>query len=93
MGTIKKIEALKARKAKIEQELAALKARENEQARKEDTRLKVLIGAAMLTDSKIRRKTEEMIEEVLQRAITKERDRAFLKSKGWLKTEKPTDGQ
>jgi hypothetical protein len=93
MGTKEKLETLKQRKAKLEQEIAALQTRENAQARKEDTRLKVLIGAAMLTDSKIRPKTVDMIEEVLQRGIKEERDREFLKSKGWLKIGNPKNGQ
>lgn len=92
-GTQEKLEALKQKKEKLEKQIAALKAHEASQARKEDTRLKVLIGAAMLADSKIRPKTEETIKEVLQRAIVEERDRKFLESKGWLKTEKPAGGQ
>ncbi len=88
MGTKEKLESLQQRKAKLEQEIAALKARETAQERKEDTRLKVLVGAAMLADTKINPQTVQLIEEVLQRAITSERDRAFLQGKGWLPSAK-----
>ncbi len=84
MGTKEKLETLQQRKAKLEQEIAALRARETAQERKEDTRLKVLIGAAMLADTKLNPQTVQFVEEILHRAITSERDRAFLQSKGWL---------
>lgn len=93
MEAKKKIEELKQRKAKIDEQLSALKKKDAAQERKDDTRLKVLIGAAMLADSKIRPKMALFIEEVLQRAVKDERSRAFLKSKGWLKTEPPKNGQ
>lgn len=93
MGAKEKMEALKQRKAKIDEQIAALKARETAQARKEDTRLKVLIGAAMLADVKIHPKTGEFIKDVLQRAITEKRDREFLQNKGWLQDEQTKSGQ
>lgn len=84
MGTKEKMEELKRRKAQLDQQIAALKSREAAQARKEDTRLKVLIGAAMLADSKINPETAAFVKEIVQRAITEKRDREFLKSKDWL---------
>lgn len=89
MGTKEKLEALKQRKAKIEQELAAIEARQKARDRKEDTRLKVLIGAAMLADAKLNPSTIQFIEEVLQRGIIAPRDREFLQGKGWLPAAKP----
>ena len=80
-------EKLKERKSIIEKKLAALEAKEKAKARKDDTRLKVLIGAAFLADAKINPKTDKGIRIVLQRAITSERDRAFLKRMGWFETE------
>ncbi len=88
MGTKDKMEELKQKKAKLEQQIATLKAREAAQARKDDTRLKVLIGAAMLSDSKINPQTDAFVREVVHRAITEKRDREFLKSKNWLPEEK-----
>lgn len=87
MGTKEKMEELKRRKAQLDQQIAALKAREMAQVKKEDTRLKVLIGAAMLADSKINPQTGVFVQEVLQRAITEKHDRKFLKSKDWLPEE------
>jgi len=82
------LDSLLQRKAKIEKQIADLEARRKSQERKEDTRLKVLVGAAMLADSKINIETAVLIQEVLERAITTERDRAFLQSRGLLKGEK-----
>lgn len=93
MGAKEKLEELKRRKAKIDEQIAALKSREAAQARKEDTRLKVLIGAAMLADMKIHPKTAELIKEVLQRGITEKHDRKFLQDKGWLQAEQTEGGQ
>lgn len=89
MGTTEQqIEALKQRKAKLDKQIAEIKAKEASQTRKEETRLKVLIGAAMLADSKINAKTAGLVHDVVARAIAAPRDRAFLQSKGWLKDEK-----
>ena len=88
MGTKEHLEALKQRKAKLEQQISALKARESSQERKEDTRLKVLIGAAMIADTKLNPQTGVFVQEVLQRAIVAERDRELLRRKGWLTEEK-----
>lgn len=84
MGTQDRIETLKQRKARIEKELAAIEAREKARERKEETRLKVLVGAGILADSKIHPEIVDLVQEILGRAITAERDRAFLQRKGWL---------
>ncbi len=77
-----KLEGLRRReselKKRIEQEQQKSKARE----RKDDTREKVLIGAAFIADMKQHPETRAAIKAVLQRAITATRDREFLKSKG-----------
>lgn len=93
METKNKLEMLKERKAKIEQQIAALKARETAQDRKDLTRLKVLIGAAMLADIKINPDLASLVDRVLQRAITEKRDIEFLQSKGWLKGAETKNGQ
>lgn len=87
MGTTERMEALKQRKAKIEQQIAAVKARQTAQERKEETRLKILIGAAMLADAKINPETAQVMQKILTRAITAPRDREFLQAKGWLNGE------
>ena len=88
-----RLETLKERKIKIEQQIAALKARDTAQERKDMTRLKVLIGAAMLADLKINPDLAALVDRVLQRAITEKRDIEFLQNKGWLKGDAPKDGQ
>ena len=90
MGTRERIEALKLRKAKIEQELASIEAREKAKERKEETRLKILIGAGILADAKAHPEIVELIQEILARSITAARDRELLARKGWL--QEPGDG-
>ena len=85
MATQERIDALQKRKAQIEPQLTEAEARLKAKERKEDTRLKVLIGAAMLADSKINPETISFIETVLKRAITEKRDQDFLTGKGWIK--------
>ena len=80
---------LKQRKAKIEKELAAIEARERAKVRKEETRLKVLIGGGIIADAKVHPEIIELIQEILARATTAERDRELLKAKDWL----PKTGQ
>lgn len=80
-----RIELLKQRKAKIERELSAIEAKEKAKTRKEETRLKVLIGGGILADAKVHPEMIELVQEILTRATTAERDRELLKSRGWIK--------
>ena len=84
MTTPARIDRLKAKKEEIEKQLAELEAREKSKARKEDNRLKVLIGAGILADAKIRPELAGEVQKILERAITAKRDRDFLQEKGWL---------
>jgi hypothetical protein len=76
---LQKISAFQAR-------VAAIEAGEKEKRRKEDTRLKILLGAAVLADSQKHPETRGAVQTVVQRAFASggERDKEFLKSKGWL---------
>lgn len=85
MASNEKLDSLLQRKAALEKQIASLEAKQKAQKRKDENRLKILIGAAMLADAKINDETAVLILEVLERAITTERDRAFLQSKNWLK--------
>lgn len=87
MAANEKIETLRQRKAKLEREIAALEARDRDRERKEDTRLKVLIGAGIMADAKLNPATALFVREVLQRAIIADRDRVFLQGKGWIEGE------
>jgi hypothetical protein len=81
---LSQLEALRQRAAKLKAQMATLEAKEKAKARTEDTRLKVLIGAAFLADVEQHEETRAGVKAVLERAITAPRDREFLKLKGWL---------
>jgi hypothetical protein len=53
------------------------------QARKDDNYEKVLIGVAYLADAAIHPEKRQEISATLDRAITEERPREFLKKRGW----------
>jgi hypothetical protein len=84
MATSAKLEALRKRQAQIAAQIAAAESAEKAKGRKEDTRLKVLVGAAILADVALHPETRAGVEAVLKRAITAPRDREFLAAKGWL---------
>lgn len=84
-----RLEDLKKREAELKAKISTLEARKAADARKEDTRLKVLIGAALLADAKIHPDTVFFLRSVLPRAVTASRDRDFLQAKGWLLGEPP----
>jgi len=83
MATKERLETLKQRKAKIEEQLAALEARAKAKEKKEDLRLKLLIGAGMLANSKIDPSTALFVKDILKNSITSANDREFLQRKGW----------
>jgi len=84
MATTGKLEALRKREASIKAQIAQLEASAKARQRKEDTRLKVLVGAAILADVALHPETRAGVEAILKRAIVAPRDREFLKAKGWL---------
>ena len=69
---------------KVQAQIGQLEAKDKAKARREDTRLKVLIGAAHLADAPQHDETRARVRTVLDRAITAPHDREFLKEKGWL---------
>jgi large subunit ribosomal protein L7/L12 len=84
MATKDKLEALRKREAEIKARIAEAEAKEKAQSRKEDTRVKVLVGAAFLADIDKNPETRALVLSVVERAIVNPKDREFLKSKGWL---------
>ncbi|MEI2770774.1 MAG: mobilization protein C [Candidatus Competibacter sp.] len=84
-----RLEDLKKREAELKAKIATIKARKATEARKEDNRLKVLVGAALLADAEINDETRLFLRSVLPRAVTTPRDREFLQAKGWLLGEPP----
>ncbi len=79
-----KLESLKERASRIQARIAEIERRQKAQHRKDDTRLKVIVGAACLADSALHEQTKESVRGILEKAIKAPRDREFLKSKGWL---------
>jgi hypothetical protein len=79
-----KLEALRRRESELKKRIAQEEQKGKKQERKDDTHEKVLIGAAFLADMKIHPETRAAVEVVLKRAIITERNREFLKSRGWL---------
>lgn len=79
-----RLDSLKQRAEQLKARIAKIEAKQAAQARKEDTRLKVVVGAALLADAKLHPETVNLLRSVLPRAVTSPRDRDFLKAKGWL---------
>ena len=84
MAKLDRIELLKQKKAKIEQELAAIAAKEKARERRQETRLKILIGGGIVADAKVHPEIVSLIQEILARATTATRDRELLQASGWL---------
>ena len=82
--TAQKLAALRDRQARLQARIELLQNESRQQARKDDTRLKILIGAAMLSDGQRHPETNEFVRAVLGRAITLDRDRSFLRERKWL---------
>ena len=84
MTTSSKLETLRKRRQQIEAQIERAESAYKTRLRKEDTRLKVLVGAALLADVAVHPETRAGVQAVLKRAITAPRDRDFLSAKGWL---------
>ena len=79
-----KLETLEKQRARIQARITEEEAKLKAKTRKEDTRLKILVGAAFLNDVEHHPETRAGVLAVLERGITIDRDREFLKTKGWL---------
>jgi hypothetical protein len=79
-----RLDLLKEKHAQLRRQIEELEAKEKQKKRKDDTREKVLVGAAFLADVGAHPETRARIVDVLRRAITAPRDREFLASRGWL---------
>lgn len=79
-----RLQTLKQRAEALKQQIAKIEAADKAKARKEDTRLKVIVGAAVLANAGLRPEARAALIEVLRKAVTAPRDREFLKSKEWL---------
>jgi predicted nuclease with TOPRIM domain len=79
-----RLEALKKRKAQLEQQIKNLEQKNAAQQRKDETRVKVLIGAAFLADTLKHPEIKDLIKTVVNRGIQRDKDREILKKAGWL---------
>jgi hypothetical protein len=79
-----KLDELRSKAEKLKAQIAELEAKETVKKRKDETRLKVLVGSAFLADIKHNPATREAVAAVLERGIVAPKDREFLKAQGWL---------
>lgn len=84
-----KVDALRKRASEIKAALEVVQAKQRQQEKVDDRRVKALIGAAMVADVENADTTEQTrmktyISDVLARNTVAEPARAFLKVKGWL---------
>lgn len=75
-----KLEALRKKEAALKTRIAAIEHRGKAQDRKDDTRMKIIIGGAFLADAALHTDTAQTMETVLARAVTSERDKDFIKT-------------
>lgn len=70
-----KLSKLEQKKQQLEEQIKTIKARQKQQARKDDTRRKILIGAAMLKEAKSNKEFARILSTLLDKNIEKEKDR------------------
>jgi hypothetical protein len=79
-----RLEALRKKQDAIRARIAELQSREKAEAQKEDTRLKVIVGAAILYNANLNPEARAAVVAVLEKTVVARRDREFLKAKHWL---------
>jgi large subunit ribosomal protein L7/L12 len=84
MAETSKLDALRKRQEEIRAKIAEEESKRRKREEKEDTRLKLLVGSAVLADIEKTPETKAALLAVVERGITAPKDREFLKSKGWL---------
>lgn len=72
-----KLDALTKKRDQINAQIQAIKAREQAQHRKDDTRRKVLVGGVVLKMLKIGEMPQERLNQILDKHLEKEADRAL----------------
>ena len=74
-----KLEQLKQKQSALIARIKQEEAKQKTRTRKEETRMKILLGAMLLEEMKSNRKTNEEIRGRLKIYLTKERDRQLFK--------------
>jgi large subunit ribosomal protein L7/L12 len=77
MAKQKRLEALEAKRDQLNARIQALRAREQAQHRKDDTRRKILIGGMVLKMAKSGEMPETRLHQLLDKYLDAERDRAL----------------
>jgi hypothetical protein len=72
-----RLEKLKQRKAKLDAEIARAEKAERERQRSHETRRKILVGAAVLAEIEAEPSLRGVVQDILRRRLTQERDRAL----------------
>lgn len=73
-----KLKKLEEQKIRAEKRLAAFRHQQKAEEKKADSRRKVLIGEAVVQAVSDGKMTEQLLGEILEQYITKDRDREFL---------------
>jgi ribonuclease HII len=79
-----KLEALRKKQDTIRAKIAKMEAREKFAARKADSRLKTIVGAAIIANVQRNPETRAWLMAVLDGSVTARKDREFLKVQNWL---------
>lgn len=87
------LDALLSRRAAIDARIEAVKSKLTAKSRKDDTRLKILVGAAFLADAEKHPDIKATVAMTLDRAIRNPKDRAFLVAMGKLTRHENTAGK
>ena len=72
-----RLESLTAKRDQLNAQIQAIRAREQAQKRKDDTRRKVLIGSVFLKMIKAGEMKQEQLDRILDKHLEKERDRSL----------------
>ncbi len=73
-----RLNRLEQKQQQIKQQIDTIKQRQKQQQQKHDTRKKILIGAAVLKEIQLSPNFQEVINEILNRNVTKKIDRKLL---------------
>ena len=73
-----RLAALKQKEAELKARIARIENKGKAQERKDETRMKIIVGAAVLADAALHPETAQFMDDVLARAVIAPRDKEFL---------------
>lgn len=74
-----RLAALKQREAALKAQIARIETKAKTQARKTDTRRKIIVGAAVMAHAKLQPDFADKLRQALKAAVTKESDRELIR--------------